>query len=286
MKIETAPGLPADWLNGWLAAVGIAVLLPDVRLAWTGDVKPVAVFHGSWASSLAERIAAALPNEAELERSCLAALSRKVSLPAFHEGAKRSRATHDTALSSSLTDLVSGKSFREGDLPHGAFDPPMPAGVTLLQRVVTCRRLLGQDVQKRLADTLAGTPVREKANGLGFDIRRLPTGVQPDGAVMTDPAVECLCFVALALFPVRGDGRRALQRGWSKPATHRGAFTWPVWQEPLGVWGVDALLDQFYAQPAASRQTLIGISGVFASVPFEGAGSNDPTRGYASERIA
>ncbi|MGD9675841.1 MAG: hypothetical protein AB7V19_04055 [Candidatus Bipolaricaulia bacterium] len=286
MKTETAPGLPADWLNGWLAAVGIAVLLPDVRLSWTSDAKPVAVFHASWSSPLAERIVAALPNEAELEQSCLATLSRRVSLPAFRDAAKKSRATHDTTLAPSLTDLLSGKSFRDGDLPHGAFDPPMPAGVTLLQRVVTCRRLLAQDAQKRLVGTLAGAPLRERANGLGFDILRLPTGVQPDAAVMTDPAVECLCFAALTLFPVRGDGRRALQRGWTKPATMRGALTWPVWREPLEVWGVDALLDQFYAQPAESAQRLNGISGAFASVPFEGTGSSDPTRGYASERIA
>ena len=31
-----APGLPADWLNGWLAAIGVTVLIPGARLRWTG----------------------------------------------------------------------------------------------------------------------------------------------------------------------------------------------------------------------------------------------------------
>ena len=37
------PGLPAFWLNAWLAAVGATVLVPRIRLRWTGDRTPVAV---------------------------------------------------------------------------------------------------------------------------------------------------------------------------------------------------------------------------------------------------
>ena len=31
------PGLPASWVNGWLAAVGVTVLDSRIRLHWTAD---------------------------------------------------------------------------------------------------------------------------------------------------------------------------------------------------------------------------------------------------------
>ena len=43
MNEVACPGLPASWLNGWLAAVGAAVLDPRLRLSWTTGDAPVAV---------------------------------------------------------------------------------------------------------------------------------------------------------------------------------------------------------------------------------------------------
>ena len=34
------PGLPAEWINGWLAAVGTTVLDSELRLSWTMDPSP------------------------------------------------------------------------------------------------------------------------------------------------------------------------------------------------------------------------------------------------------
>jgi len=39
-----APGLTADWLNAWLAAIGVTVLVPGIRLGWSADPLPVAHF--------------------------------------------------------------------------------------------------------------------------------------------------------------------------------------------------------------------------------------------------
>ena len=285
MSDQLAPGLPADWLNGWLAALGVTVLLPEVELSWTADPVPLAVFRYPEGIPLAERIANALPDGAELQQRCLAALPRKVTLPAYKAAAARSRGARDGSLAMSLTDLVSGRTFDQENLPHGAFDPPAPRGITLVERAVTCRQLLEHDSAKKLADTLDGVAVRAKANGLGFDIRRVPSGVQPSADVMVDPAVECLCFSALVLFPIRGDGRRACQRGWDRTSTQRGVFTWPAWSKPLGVWGIDALLDHFYAGATGRTQELLGIVGSYASVPYQSTGSSDVTRGYGSLRI-
>ena len=35
MARVTCPGLPASWINGWLAAVGATVLDSRIRLHWT-----------------------------------------------------------------------------------------------------------------------------------------------------------------------------------------------------------------------------------------------------------
>ena len=43
MRKVTCPGLSANWVNGWLAAVGITVLDPRLRLHWSLDAIPVAV---------------------------------------------------------------------------------------------------------------------------------------------------------------------------------------------------------------------------------------------------
>jgi len=43
MARTECPGLPASWLNGWLAAIGLLVLEPRLRLSWTSDPSPVAV---------------------------------------------------------------------------------------------------------------------------------------------------------------------------------------------------------------------------------------------------
>ena len=56
-----APGLPADWLNGWLAAIGVTVLIPGARLCWTDDGVPSAVFETDEPVDLAKVVADALP---------------------------------------------------------------------------------------------------------------------------------------------------------------------------------------------------------------------------------
>ena len=43
----TCPGLPADWINGWLAAVGATVLDTRLRLHWTTDGAPLAVLSAA-----------------------------------------------------------------------------------------------------------------------------------------------------------------------------------------------------------------------------------------------
>lgn len=286
MSRELAPGLPGDWLNAWLAAIGITVLLPDVRLSWSDAAIPIAQFDHEGEMSLPGMVAESLLDGENFSGLVIESLKRNVTLDAFRETADKARCEHDRWLASSVSDLLTGKQFENTNLPHGPFDPPAPKGTTLHSRFESCRKAISDtNLEDRVAETLNGAAARIKNNGLGFDVRRLPSGMQPKAGLWVDPLVECLCFVALCLFPTRGNGREIRQRGWTARSTQRGAFRWPVWAPPLGVWGIDALLDQFHADPCLRRTGRLGVTGIFQSVPYQRRDASDPTRAYAAEKV-
>jgi hypothetical protein len=283
-----APGLPGNWLNGWLAAIGVTVLVPDATLAWTSDPIPVAILSSD-SDDIAAAVATTLPDEDDLGHLAIARnhpeasieFTRKVSQDAFSERAAIARASGDLSLETTVTDLGRETS---GDLAHAPLDPPMPQGITLHQRAVTMRAAIGDDVAGRVRRSLAGIGVREQGNGMGFDHRRFPAGVQPDAAVAVDPVIELLAFSGLALLPMRGDGREAHQKGWTGPPSRRNSLTWPVWEPALDRWAIDALLDLAWSDPDPRYLRRWGVTGVFASVAQQRKGASDVGRGYASER--
>jgi hypothetical protein len=295
MPKEIAPGLPADWLNGWLAAVGVTVLLPDVRLAWTADAVPVASFSLPEGRSVSERISDVLGDPTWRSQLAIKGVPRKITREEFRGVAVRARLSDgaalgcDHSLSASVTDLVRDSKSNDGaQLSHSPFDPAAP-GTTgaVFDRLSACLSKLEQireEMTALLRGCFEGNGVRVQANGLGFDPRRLVSGVQAKGEVFVDPVVEVLCFFGLMLFPIRGNGSRVDPRGWAGPASRRGSFTWPVWAPNLDVWGIDALLDRVYY---GERQRLQrwGVRGIFRSVPYRQLDRSDPTRAYASEPL-
>jgi hypothetical protein len=292
MTVEEAPGLPADWLNGWLAAVGITVLVPTARLAWSDHVVPHAWFEVPRSVTLAGEILAGLSDPTGLDQFAIARkhqasaidFERRVSLDAFRDRARLARSERDGTLEMSVTDLAIS---RDGQLEHAPLDPPAPQGRTLHQRFASCvSELQSASSETSIRATLAGRGKRVAINGLGFDSRRFAGGVQPQAKSHVDPVIECLCFHALRLFPVRASGRFALQRGWTKPGSV-GRFVWPVWRDALDRWAIDALLDR--VQSAGSddigRCRRVGVHGFFASVYRKPLGSSDVNRAYAGERL-
>jgi len=309
MGTLAAPGLPASWLNGWLAAVGATVLVPDLRVAWTEGPAPMALLD---ADEAATKIAQALPTKDQLGRLAIARtrpdaqeLSRKVTLEGFrgrarliHEGA----VDHgDWSLEMSVTDLYD---LDGEEVPHAPFDPSAPKGVTLHERLVACRAWIDDlgDPATVVALSLSGRGRRVQANGLGFDYRRSADSVHGDSKVYVDPVVETLAFFGLHLFPVRGSAlpkQQPRQRGFVGRPSRRHAFRWPCWREPLDLWAIDALLDRFHAlapglgeaAEAGSRlqgvATLrrLGVHAVFGSVYHERRGQADSYRAFASERL-
>lgn len=298
---EQSTSLGAGWLNAWLASIGVLRLIPDARLRWEGRGSPKAVYAGVEAD-LAEVVAAAMPTVTDLDtlaiarhRAGCAELPRSVSREAYRERAAVARANPgDWSLAATVTDLVPGD-----EIVHGPFDPAMPRGVTLHERVRACRERLPSDpasLVAAVASTLAGRGRRVQANGLGFDVTRSSAGVDASAEVMVDPVIECLAFEGLQLFPMRGDSERAggRQRGFTSTPSRRHAFRWPAWRQPLELWGVDALLDQVasalplddsFTQRVVGRLRRLGVTALYGSVYQRPRGSADTYRAYGGERL-
>lgn len=282
-----AEGLTADWLNGWLAAIGVTVTVPGVKLSWSDQAIPFAVFHTNDNCDLFDSVATALPSEEDLQDSIiartygdLAEFQRRVSLDAYRQRAVAERARRSVHLAASVSDLRDD--IDPTSLDHGAFDPAVPRGETLWSRAMACSKAIPTDNRVEVVRlSLTGQLLRVQANGLGFDPRRLPSSVQASGKpskVHVDPVVELLCFAALALFPTRGNGRQVRQRGWIDRSTQRGAFRWVAWRPALDSWAIDALLDanKLHGNTVISR---------YGVVPYRPSTVADPTRAYFGERL-
>jgi hypothetical protein len=276
-----APGLPADWLNAWLAAIGVTVLLPSVKLSWTDDVIPHAIFWVEEGIDLPEAIFGVLPSADELgllptarrHPDSAASFDRNVSLEVFQDRARIERSAHTSTLAATVTDLVEGRGSEV--LRTSPFNTPAPGGVTLWERLVACRGEIREQTQ--VGHTLNGQANRLKGNGLGFDCRRAPGGVPsaPKESKFVDPVIETLAGFGLRLFPVRGNGRRETTRRWTGGSTQVGSFTWFSWLPRLDVWAIDAVLDK--AESVARRRWEV--------VPLKVSNAQDPTRAFFSRPV-
>lgn len=286
MTNTKAPGLPGAWINAWLAAIGITILTPNTRLAWTSDPQPMAVFDhpdGDLYASIAEH----LPSADQIESLAIATthpdsdlpFPRNITVDAFADRVRIARDNGDPTLSSTATDLQPPS--KAGQLAHSPFDPPAAQGKTFWDRLLACREAIpADDVPEQVQRSLSGTIRRVQLNGLGFDHRRFLSPTDPTGKVWIDPVVEVLAGVGLALLPSRGNGVRASHRGWTDRPLADGAFTWPTWSQPLGTAAIDALLDQYWA----SRPTSIALL-AYETIAYQPRASMDQTRGYASRVI-
>lgn len=279
MSSFEAVGLRASWLHGWLAAVGVTVLIDGARLSWTAGAAAAAVLDIPGGDAPARAIGEGLPSVIQLRDLSIAGLSRDVTLSAYRAAAQRARdARSDFSLAVSVTDLARDDKDK---LPHSPFDPPAPRGETLWRRLEKCRAALGEGeaLAQRVRLSLEGRGSRLPMNGLGFDYTRITAAANPSDP-WVDPVVECLAFYGLALFPVRGDGSSVRARGWTGRR-----FAWPTWSAPLDRWAIDALLAGAFREKSTTWRTRrLGIEQVFRSAAYDHA-SSDAKRGYASRRV-
>ncbi|MXX25663.1 MAG: hypothetical protein F4Z82_09515 [Caldilineaceae bacterium SB0668_bin_21] len=305
-RSRQCPGLPAEWVNGWLAAVGATVLDPRMRLSWTPSPSPVAVLHHPTVDP-AEALSTAWPHADRIQdmplarnHGCFPPLERLVDASSL---SARIRGTHRHpdawTLTSSLTDLETDD---KGMACHAPLDPAGPGTIKWLhhrltkihERVSTDPDTIAAEVSKTLKGI--ATPVPD--NGLGFDIGRLPDRASIGQRVWTHPVVEVLAFFGMALLPTRGDGVRGRfpntrQRG-HRVAGYRGLL-WCAWSQSLDRWAIDALLDAWHHSwrptstgdwvSTASDWNRLGVHSAWHSTPYAKAGSSDNTRGFNSEPI-
>jgi len=285
MVERACPGLPADWLNGWLAAIGATVLVDGLKLRWTDDPAPIAVFSVPEGVELTEAIAKALPTIEELKSSPIARtfpecqeIGINLTFDQFSERAAIAR-THPMgwSLSSFYTDAYLEKGKPKPD--KGPFLPGMPRGVSLYDRLV---ELAKSADQASVAASLDGVGARDQQAGLGLDLSRIGS-MADDTDQWIDPAMELMAFVGLSLFATRGDGQRTNQRGWRGPRTKPGSFSWPAWQLALDAAAIDALLDVYWSDGGAVER--LDLVGAWESMPYRGVGEKDATRGFGARRV-
>ena len=301
MPLVTCAGLPAEWLNGWLAAVGATVIDARIRLHWTAGSTPVAVLSAD-NEDPASAIAECWPHTALLNDLPIAEnwrdvgrMGRKVPVDAFSARARSARGhEYSWALSSTMTDLCVDQ---DGEVVHAPFDPPAPKGSTLHDRLLRVHGAVQPSVEG-IAGSLHGRVPRVQANGLGFDQTRLGS-LGDDTKPMVDPVVETLAFFGLSILPMRGAGidqrlsrsgdGHGTQKGWvtvprRTGQTREDRFRWPAWNQPLDRAGIDALLDLWNPD----RKTTWKRTGVLAgwrSVPYRKRDAMDPTAAFGSERL-
>lgn len=290
-------GLPASWLNAWLAAVGTTVLDPRIRVRWTTEQTPRAVLCAEEIDPV-EALTASWPDQRILANMPIAErwsdtqpLLRNVPVDAFMARVHATRGhQHSWTLSSTMTDLDLDSA---GNVAHALFDPGAPRGIVLHDRLLMVHRQVEPSVDRIMA-SLAGRAVRVKGDGLGFDLTRISSQAD-DSAKSVDPVVEVLAFFGLALLPLRGSGtdRRireaaypsALQRGWVRipGPVAQSRFQWPAWNVFLDCHAIDALLD-LWEPDRKSRWSRAAVHAAWQSVQFKPKAAADTTRAYGAVR--
>ena len=292
------PGLPGHWINGWLAAVGITVLDPRIRLRWTAGADPIAVLSAdnidpifalveSWPGKAFVRDLPIAENW-----DCVGRMQRKVAADVFAQRVRAARGHPSSwTLSSTMTDLCVTK---VGEVEHAPFDPAGPGTTKWLHHRFSKLHSHVQLSEARLRESMMGYARRVKDNGLGFDQTRFGS-LCDETTIWVDPVIEVLVFFGLALFPVRGPGvdqridRAARttdkrQRGWLSVGQNARRFCWPAWTQPLDRAGIDALMDAWNPLRESEWQRL-GVHAGWRSVKYDRRSAADSTRAFGGERL-
>jgi len=284
MTEHECPGWPADWLNGWLAALGTTVLVPSLTLRWTDEPGPIAVIAAPGDDDPFDLIHESWPTQEAMADWPIARDAGSSALPlnpSVEEWKQRVAERRDDPcawmLSSLYTDGVWSQANRSYEVGRGQLHPPAPTGRTIHDRLMIMARHAVQ--LEDVAASALGRPKRISGQGLGFDLGRI-SSMADSSAQLIDPVTELLAFFGLALLPVRFGSRGAVQRGVKDRA-----LQWFAWTEPLDRWGIDAALDAVQPDRSGRREprwpTVVGR---WESRSFRAQSTMDTTRGHGAVR--
>jgi hypothetical protein len=231
-----APAWTADWINGWLAAIGVTVICPDIKLCWTNTTTPTAIFTTTTPDNIAETIAAHFPPKTFLDDTAIANTAKQhPEDDDYVKGAQQARDKADWYWASSYSDLGPIGNKKEDHYRKSLFYPGVPKGIKLTDRVANiAKQSWGKATDIELS--MNGALPRVQGNGLGYDPKRLIDPAYPHSDVAIDPVVESLAVFAMLLFPVRGNGYRTNTRG----ETNTTRFRWTTWNKPMDLAAIDA----------------------------------------------
>ena len=225
MNQVECPGLPADWLNAWLAAIGLLVLEPRLRLSWTREASPNAMLTAdNGAEDPLVLAASAWPSPERLQampiaqhREGLLDMRRTVPLEVFQQRADLARSHPDSwTLSSTVTDLCVDVAA-ESTVRHAPLDPKGPGTIKWLHHRLLKSHSRVEQPEEAVIATLKGYGKRVVDNGLGFDSSRI-TALADGANKVIDPVVEVLAFFGLRILPMRGAGVEVGKSGTRRPA--------------------------------------------------------------------
>ena len=303
-------GLPAGWLTGWLAAVGATVIDRDLRLSWTDEETPIAVFTHRNAEDPAEVLSARWPRlKGRLDDMPGARDPSKnkndpteIGVKVFAARLEAARNHADAfSLTSSLTDLNWETKGQSDVAVYGPFEIAGTGPMKWLHH--RCRKVYDDtvgDYPTRIAQLFNGVAERVEGSGLGLDAGRIGAVRDSGEKPMVDPVAETLAYFALALFPVRGDGKqvkaiRGRQRGWGVGPFGDSVFIWPAWKQPLDRWGIDALLTAWHNtwrrnrkgewRTSQAKWDLLGVHAGWETTSYRAKKGSDRTRGLGSRSI-
>ena len=272
MQQVHAPAWRANWINGWLAAIGVIVICEDVQLSWTTDPTPTPIFHLADNIRLVEHIASRIPDPKLVTRSAAQHVAKQnATEDEYERGAAAARENGDWLWSALFTDLgpKNSRDDRSTCFDKSRFYPGMPGTAPISKRLSDLAKSHWGDAAA-IERSMAGTLPRSQGNGLAFDPHRLLDPANPLTDVYIDPVIEAVAFHALIILPVRGNGRRTTTRGETgRPPT----FRWRTWQQPLDLAGIDAILDQRASEPDRS----------FKLVDYRKKSTSEATSAYFSE---
>lgn len=323
MYEKQCPGLPAEWPNAWLAALGATVLVPRMRLSWSEHAEPVAVlWHPE--GDPADAIAAHWPDSGRID--ALPLKRQQDKLPRSKTGPTEKVVTAHLFRQTLLDgphaelDVHSLSSFWTDQYTHGDEDQQCcakspwfyqgaPRGETLHARLASTERhfrsslaVTGSSLSDAVDAALDGFSPCVQCNGLGFDARRV---VKNNKLGKSDPwvcpVVEILSFWGLALLPLRGDGRHTRREGRPNQKCQHSddrRLIYPAWrqEQSLDRWGIAALLTYWEHetsrrgpdQPPLNKATRrrLGVTAAWqAEVLRPDGGGSDSTRGLSSTRL-